>query len=125
MNQIRIIKKYVDPKYPNLPFEEGVIFDALLPLGGTYKSAAVQRVISNPNKNVDSSNMVTIDVPKEYWEIFSGMPQYVKILNTPEEQKSEIQPTKSNTSTKYIILGIVVIGFVSFLVMTKGKKIKK
>lgn len=125
MNQIIITKRYVDSRFPNLPFEVDEKYDALLPNGSFSGFAPVQRVVSAPNKNVESANLVTINVPKENWKVFSGKPYYVTMEMGNNNEETAIQPTKSDKSIKYIFLGIVVIGFVSFLVMSKGKKIKK
>lgn len=125
MNQIIITKRYVDSRFPNLPFEVDEMYDAFLPDGLSSGFAAVQRVVSAPNRNVESANLVTINVPKDNWKVFGGKPYYVTMEMGKENEETTIQPKKSDKSTKYIILGIVAIGFVSFLVITKGIKIKK
>ena len=124
MAQIRITKKYVDPKYPNLPFEVGQIYDAALPFGGAYTYAPVQRVNANPAmyniRATKSANLVTINVPKEYWEMFSVV--FMPTPTTNPTQGATTQSSKSDKSTKYIILGIAVIGFISYLAMKGHKK---
>lgn len=120
MAQIRITKKYVDPKYPNLPFEAGEVYDAILPIGGAYTSATVERVVSSASKNTESANLVRISVPKAHWEMFSLT--FLQTPNTDPTQSTSAQAAKSDKSTKYIILGIAVIGFISYLAMKTNKK---
>lgn len=119
MTQIRITKKYVDPKYPNLPFEVGQVYDAMLPVGISIKSATVKRIIPT-GMNMIVPNTVNIQVPKEYFEVQSLT--FLPIEKSSEQISSNQPTTKSDKSTKYIILGISIIGFVSYLATKKSKK---
>lgn len=121
MTQVKITKKYIDPKYPNLAFEVGEIYDAMLPIGGSIKSATIQRTLPTPMGmyNVKANN-VNIEVPKEFFEVQSLT--FLPIEKSSEQISSSQPTTKSDKSTKYIILGIAIIGFVSYLATKKSKK---
>ena len=122
MTQIRITKEYVAPNFKNLVFKVGEIYDAMLPIGGTYTSATVKKVYANPTVTNESANLVTVNIPKENWEIFTAMPNYPPNNSGSEVLTSKTETAKSDKSTKYIILGIAIIGFFSYLAMKGNKK---
>ena len=127
MTQIRITKEYAAPNLPALVFKVGEVYDAILPIGGTYTSATIKRAYTNPNmyniRTTESANLVTVEVPKANWEIFTSMPTYPPNNSGSQQvQTSKTETPKTDKSTKYIILGIAIIGFFSYLAMKGNKK---
>ena len=83
-------------------FKVGEKYEVIVPLGGNYVDAIKRQ----------GNEVVYVKIPNGYWQYTASM------IDTPISEQigsSQIsnQTTKTETNTKYIILGIVTIGLLS------------
>ena len=83
-------------------FKVGEKYEVIVPLGGDYVDAIKTK----------GNEVVYVKIPNGYWQYTASM------IDTPASgvgitQNTSTQFSKAETNTKYITLGIVVIGLVS------------
>jgi hypothetical protein len=97
-------------------FKVNEIYEAVVPLGGNYVEA--YRVVAGP-QGKESAARTRVKVPNGYWQYTNSG---VIVPPSPQTPTQGITNTsKQDTSIKYIVLGIVAIGLISFALMYKKK----
>jgi hypothetical protein len=97
-------------------FKAGEKYEAFVPLGGNYVDVKKISTVGGVSGK-DVGITVLARVPNGYWQYTASM-----VEPTPNSQIQGVQNTsKQDTSIKYIVLGIVAIGLISFALTHKNK----
>jgi hypothetical protein len=118
MTLVEITKNYSTTKNGvTYDFKVGERYEVSVPLGGNY----VQAYKLVPSKtNSESGARVLVDIPIGYFAYTSSG---VRLEPSKEVNNASTMQTttsnKSQTNTKYIVLGIVAIGLISLVLIKK------
>jgi len=99
-------------------FKVGEVYEINVPLGGDYVEA--KKIVASSTGG-ESAVMTLVKIPNGYWQpTTSGV--YVPPSSSTQTSSTETNASsKADANIKYIFLGVLLVGAVSYLVM-KNKK---
>ena len=97
-------------------FKVGEVYEVTVPLGGNYVDAFK---LAPNNTGLDSGARINVKIPNGYWQYTSSGIFFPP--SSPTTTQGIVNTPKKDTSVKYIVLGIAVIGLISFALMYKKK----